>query len=381
MPLESATYISDLDPSNPVGSSDLVSSLDDHMRLVKATLQTTFPGIAGAVTATHTELNFLDGVTGTTGTGQLVLDDTPTIADLTVTDSITLPAASVADAALSANIPKLDAAAATFSGRITFAGLTSTTNGSSIVLQSTSPGITIVETDAGEDEKAWTLARPVNGVLNFYAATDAQIASSAGLFMSVERSGTAITEVELNATTLDFNGEVDISGNANVLRLRTAQGSDASLSSTNHPLQLGPSDGPNLIADINEIMARNNGAAADIAINTNGGDVILGHSSSTVSVPGTFLAGTAATSTSTTLAPGRVHHVTSGPTIGTAAAGNWVGVYNNSASPITLTQGSGLTLRLAGTSLTGNRTLAARGLAVVYWPASSTAVVSGGGVT
>src|SRR5690606_22918817 len=109
MPLESATYISDLDPTNPVGSSDLVSSLADHMSLVTATLQTTFPGITGAVTATHTELNFLDGVTGTTGTGKLVLDDAPTISDLTVTDSITLPAASVADAALSDNIMRKNA--------------------------------------------------------------------------------------------------------------------------------------------------------------------------------------------------------------------------------------------------------------------------------
>src|SRR5690606_23468339 len=109
MALESGTYISDLNPSNPVGATDKVSTLDDHVRLIKSTLQNTFPNIDGAVTATHTELSHLDGVTGTTGTGKLVLDDAPTIADLTVTDSITLPAASVADAALSANIPKLNA--------------------------------------------------------------------------------------------------------------------------------------------------------------------------------------------------------------------------------------------------------------------------------
>src|SRR5690606_36004849 len=110
VPLESATYISDLDPSNPVGSSDLVSDLDDHLRLVKATLHTTFPGIAGAVTATHTELNHRDGVMGTTGTGKRVLDATPTIDKLTVTGSITLPAGSVADAALSSNVPLKNAA-------------------------------------------------------------------------------------------------------------------------------------------------------------------------------------------------------------------------------------------------------------------------------
>jgi len=63
MPLESATYISDLNTSNPVGSTDKVQTLDDHVRLIKSTIKTTFPSVAGAVTATHAELNILDGVT------------------------------------------------------------------------------------------------------------------------------------------------------------------------------------------------------------------------------------------------------------------------------------------------------------------------------
>lgn len=62
MALESATYISDLVATNPT-SSDPKSQGDDHLRLVKSTLQATFPNVAGAVTATHTELNYVDGVT------------------------------------------------------------------------------------------------------------------------------------------------------------------------------------------------------------------------------------------------------------------------------------------------------------------------------
>lgn len=62
-PLESATYISDLNTSNPVGSTDKVQTLDDHVRLIKSTLKTTFPAVTGAITATHTEINILDGVT------------------------------------------------------------------------------------------------------------------------------------------------------------------------------------------------------------------------------------------------------------------------------------------------------------------------------
>lgn len=62
MGLETGTYISDLNAANPA-SSDPKSQGDDHIRLVKSTLQATFPNITGAVTPTHTELNYVDGVT------------------------------------------------------------------------------------------------------------------------------------------------------------------------------------------------------------------------------------------------------------------------------------------------------------------------------
>lgn len=63
MPLESATHISDFVLTNPDGTTDTVASLDNHMRMMKTVLQTDFPGISGPVTATHTELNYVDGVT------------------------------------------------------------------------------------------------------------------------------------------------------------------------------------------------------------------------------------------------------------------------------------------------------------------------------
>jgi len=65
MGLETGTYISDLNSSNPV-AGDPVNEGDDHIRLVKSTVKATFPSITGAVTATHTELNLLDGVTANT---------------------------------------------------------------------------------------------------------------------------------------------------------------------------------------------------------------------------------------------------------------------------------------------------------------------------
>lgn len=47
MPVESATYISDLVPANPT-SGDPASQGDDHLRLIKSVLKTTFPNLTGA---------------------------------------------------------------------------------------------------------------------------------------------------------------------------------------------------------------------------------------------------------------------------------------------------------------------------------------------
>ncbi len=65
MGLETGTYISDLNSSNPV-AGDPVNEGDDHLRLIKSTVKATFPSVTGAVTSTHTELNLLDGVTANT---------------------------------------------------------------------------------------------------------------------------------------------------------------------------------------------------------------------------------------------------------------------------------------------------------------------------
>ena len=62
MTIESATYLDDLDPANP-GSTDAKGEGDDHIRLVKQVLQTTFPNVNAAVNPTPTELNYLVGVT------------------------------------------------------------------------------------------------------------------------------------------------------------------------------------------------------------------------------------------------------------------------------------------------------------------------------
>jgi hypothetical protein len=62
MGLETGTYISALNAANPV-TGDNKTEGDDHIRLIKSTILATFPNVTGAVTPTHTELNYVDGVT------------------------------------------------------------------------------------------------------------------------------------------------------------------------------------------------------------------------------------------------------------------------------------------------------------------------------
>lgn len=60
MPLESASYVSGLVPTNP-SSSDSLGQTDDHLRLLKQTLKNTFPNLSGPVTPTHDVLSALPG--------------------------------------------------------------------------------------------------------------------------------------------------------------------------------------------------------------------------------------------------------------------------------------------------------------------------------
>lgn len=62
MALETGTYISDLVTTNPA-TGDNADKGVDHLQLIKSTVKATFPNVTGAVTPTHTELNYVTGVT------------------------------------------------------------------------------------------------------------------------------------------------------------------------------------------------------------------------------------------------------------------------------------------------------------------------------
>ena len=62
---------------------------------------------------------------------------------------------------------------------------------------------------------------------------------------------------------------------------------------------------------------------------------------------------------------------------GVFTAGDYFLVVNSNSSSLTITQGAGTTLRLAGTATTGSRTLAAHGVATVICTGSETFYVTG----
>ena len=74
---------------------------------------------------------------------------------------------------------------------------------------------------------------------------------------------------------------------------------------------------------------------------------------------------------------------TGGVTIpsGVFSVGDAISVYNNSTSTQTITQGSGVTLRLSGTTISGNRSFSSYGLCSILCVASNVFVISGSGLS
>lgn len=85
------------------------------------------------------------------------------------------------------------------------------------------------------------------------------LVNSTGILPNARFSGSysGVTEIEMSRVRLTSTGDV-------------------SLSSTSHAFQIGSDAGQNIAADGNEIQARSNGSAADLHLNLEGGDVIMG---------------------------------------------------------------------------------------------------------
>ena len=111
------THISDLVATNPT-SSDSLQEGDNHLRIIKSAIKTTFANITGAVTASHTDLNKLDGLTATQSELNLLDGVTATTAEINLLDGIT---------ATTAELNTLDGITATTAELNLLDGVTATT--------------------------------------------------------------------------------------------------------------------------------------------------------------------------------------------------------------------------------------------------------------
>ncbi|MCX7550477.1 tail fiber domain-containing protein [Xanthomarina sp. F2636L] len=81
-----------------------------------------------------------------------------------------------------------------------------------------------------------------------------------------------------NALTVLKNGNLGITTNTPETKLQVTGGSDAGLNQSGGFVLLGETSGMNLVMDTNEIMVRNNGAAAPLYLQNDGGQVAVGGS-------------------------------------------------------------------------------------------------------
>jgi hypothetical protein len=390
MPLESGTYISDLNASNPLGTGDPKAQGDDHLRLIKATLKNSFPTINGAVTATLAQINALDGGTLAAANGS----------NLTALNASALASGTVADARLSGNVPLLSAENSftrSESGTSRQFFENSSTNSacaSDLRITGGTTDVFIGATHATNVTPVWTNG-PATG--HGYIGTNVgQLSIGGGGVEGIRLASTAVT---LKGTTIAL---VPGAGFANV------QGTFRVWDGTNAGIELGSESSTavyvqsydrdsSVFTDLHFYAAAyafKNTSSVDTLVMSDAGNfdfkdgtvTTAKASASEVGTVGVPLVSKTADYTLAAVDGGTELVLTSAAdditvqASGQPVAGMVVFLKNLTGGSVDIIQGSGMTLTLDGTATTGSRTLAANGRAYVRFTGSGTADVGGIGV-
>jgi hypothetical protein len=144
------------------------------------------------------------GAAATSATNAAASETAAELAETNAETAETNAAASAAAAAASA------AAAATFDPALYFTlAQSETITGQTTTFQHNTPTLKFDETDAAADERIWSV-RASSGAFRVATRTDAD--ASANDALVIDRSGTTVTTFQVNATTLDLNGSIELSG-------------------------------------------------------------------------------------------------------------------------------------------------------------------------
>lgn len=98
--------------------------------------------------------------------------------------------------------------------------------------------------------------------------------------------GDFVVEGALRAGDATLTGDLEARSATLTDRLHIASTTDASLADDDAPLVVGSTSALNVALDGNGVMARSSGSASALYLNAEGGDVIVGHDTSTVKVEG-----------------------------------------------------------------------------------------------
>lgn len=267
---------------------------------------------------------------------------------------------SVTSVALSGGTTGLTASGSpiTTSGTITLGGTLAVANGGTGQTSYTNGQLLIGNTTGNTLTKATLTAGSGITITNGAGSITIASTASGGTVTSVNASG-GTTGLSFSGGPITGSGTLTLSGT-----LAVANGGTGAATASGARLNLSAAaSGAN--SDITSLTAV---TSINSSATING--VTIGYRS----IPRSTTSGTAAVGD-----VGKCIAVTAGLTIpnATFAAGDAISIYNDSASAVTITQGTSLTLRLAGTTTTGNRTLAARGIATVWFNSSSEAIISG----
>jgi hypothetical protein len=238
-------------------------------------------------------------------------------------------------------------------GNLLTSGVISTTGNATFGNVQTTGRITVTgNVDAGNLRTAGTVAAATvsttgNITASYFLGNGSQL-TGLNAFQTVAANGTNLTANSTSGIlTLTPGNNMVITGNATT--------STANIEVNNNPT-FGNVSATGNISDVNGLLRSlpiNNQVAAYTLTAADNGNLIS-ITTGNVTVPASVFA---------------------------SPFGQAITVYNNSAVTRYITQGANVTLRLAGTAATGNRTLTQRGLATIVCVSANTFVVSGVGLS